>query len=40
MTPREYLSMDIREKSFVIASIELKAEAERKEEGRIRNGRH
>lgn len=40
MLPSEYLALDRREKAFIIASINLKREAEEKEQNKIkRKGR-
>ena len=39
MLPSEYLSLDLQEKAFIIACIDLKIEAERKQAEKIKSKR-
>jgi len=39
MLPSEFLNLDRREKAFLIASINLKREAEKKEQDKIKKAR-
>ena len=39
MLPSEFLALDMHEKAFVIASINIKMEAEKKEQEKIKKAR-
>lgn len=39
MLPSEYLALDMHEKAFIIASINLKREAEKKEQDKIKRSK-
>lgn len=39
MLPKKFLGLDRRERAFIIASIDLKIESEKKEAERIKSGR-